>query len=39
MTFVEAGERGDGVVGFTLAAADGVDPIDTTICNCRFVSR
>ena len=39
LTFVEAGERGDGVIGFTLATADGVDPVDTTICNCRFTSR
>lgn len=39
VAFVQAGERGDGVAGFTLAAAPGADPIDTTICNCRFVSR
>lgn len=39
LTFVPAGERGDGVAGFTLAAAPGADPIDTTICNCPFVSR
>lgn len=39
VTFVEAGERGDGVVGFTLAAADGADAVDTTICNCGFTSH
>lgn len=36
--FAPAGERGDGVDGFVLRAAHGAVPIDTTICNCRFVS-
>ena len=36
--FVPAGERGEGMAGFRLAAADGAAPIDTTICGCRFTS-
>lgn len=36
--FVPAGERGDGVAGFRLAAAEGAEPVDVTICGCRFTS-
>lgn len=38
VTFVPAGERGDGVAGFVLAAAEGAAPVDTTIAGCRFRS-
>jgi len=37
--FTEAGERGDGVAGFVLARAAGAEPVNTTICGCRFESR
>lgn len=36
--FVPAGDRGEGVAGFRLAAADGAEPLDTVICGCRFTS-
>ena len=36
ITFVPAGDRGDGVAGFVLRGADGADPIETTIAGCRF---
>ena len=39
ITFAPAGERGEGVTGFVLAAAAGADVIDVEICGCRFVSR
>jgi hypothetical protein len=38
ITFRPAGERGEGVTGFVLAAAPGADPIDVEICGCRFRS-
>lgn len=36
--FRTAGERGEGVAGFVLRAADGAETIDTTIAGCHFHS-
>lgn len=37
--FVAAGDRGEGVSAFELAAADGAEPVDTVIAGTRLFSR
>jgi hypothetical protein len=36
LRFVPAGDRGDGVTGFVLAASDPAHAGTATVCNCRF---
>jgi hypothetical protein len=37
--FVAAGDRGEGVSAFELAAADGAEPVDTVVAGTRLYSR